>query len=100
MSDAPRVNRFISSTTRAHVSALWRWNHKIYSRSHYSPTCVLLHRNKHATASAAIYTRVAVRRIAMNEKIAARTKKSAARAPATGAFGRTPTKREEGSREF
>ena len=36
----------------------------------------------------------------MKEKIAARAKKSAARAPATGASGRKPTKRDEASREF
>jgi hypothetical protein len=36
----------------------------------------------------------------MKKKIAARAKKSAARAPATGAFGRTPTKRGEAGREF
>jgi hypothetical protein len=59
-----------------------------------------LHRNKHATAFAAVSTLVAVRRIAMKEKIAARITKSAARAPATGASGRKPTKRDEASREF
>jgi hypothetical protein len=36
----------------------------------------------------------------MKEKIAARAKKSAARAPATGASGRKPTKRDEASREL
>ena len=36
----------------------------------------------------------------MNEKVAARAKKSAARASATGARGRKPTKRDEVSREF
>ena len=36
----------------------------------------------------------------MKEKVAARAKKSAARASATGARGRKPTKRDEVSREF
>ena len=36
----------------------------------------------------------------MKEKIGARAKKSAARAPATGVSGRKPTKRDEASREF
>src|SRR6476646_2776441 len=55
------------------------------------PTCAILHRNKHATASTAVSTLVAVRRIVMKEKIAARAKRSAAKAPATGASGRKPT---------
>jgi hypothetical protein len=70
-----------------------------YSLNHATrPTCALLHRNKHATASAAVSTVVAVRRIAMKEKIAARAKKSAARAPSTGASSRKPAKRDEASR--
>ena len=36
----------------------------------------------------------------MKEKIAARAKRSAAKAPATGASGRKPTKRDEACREF
>jgi hypothetical protein len=47
------VNGFISSTTRAHVSALWVSSHKIYFGHATRPTCALLHRNKHATASGA-----------------------------------------------
>jgi hypothetical protein len=51
------VNGFISSTTRAHVSAFWVSNYKIYSRSRYSThlrsvasqqTCHCIRRGIHA----------------------------------------------------